>query len=511
MRLSTRLSLFFVGSVTVVLASFSVALYLLASKYLYRQVDERLDAVLSTLVAAAEIGPAGVEWEPHERTLTFGRRILEGQLAWQVCDEKGRRLDGAGTGGPDQILARAASVRYPNGHPRTLRDREGVAWRASVRRLERPSSGGKRVQARSVAPGAHAALMVVAAVSTEGVTITLRSLVLTLLGLSLGIGAGALLCGNRISRRALRPVTTMAAALHRVEPGELQKRLPVPPSRDELQELGVSFNALFDRLQESYDRQARFAGDASHQLRTPLTAIQGQVDLALRQERGADEYRRVLELVQRRTRHLRRIVESLLFLARGDRERLALEFETIDLDEWLAEHARTWHDIGRRPDLRLEIDQGGPYRVRAQPALLAELVDNLLDNASRYSERGTPIRLKLGQSGSSVTVGVEDEGIGIADHDMPHVFAPFYRAADPRLRDSSGSGLGLAIARRIAESLGGTITVASSFGKRSAFTISLPSHRVTSGQTAHPEMPDPASASGNRLAVAEDRGRHRGA
>jgi signal transduction histidine kinase len=182
----------------------------------------------------------------------------------------------------------------------------------------------------------------------------------------------------------------------------------------------------------------------------------------------------VLALVQRRTRHLCQIVESLLFLARADREQLQPTLETVDLGQRLAEHARTWHDSRRIQDLRLEVAEGGRYTVRAQPALLCELIDNLLDNASRYSDAGTPIRVTLRQDRSSVLVEVEDEGIGIAERDIPHVFEPFYRSAEVRRSGSPGSGLGLAIVRRLTTAFEGTITVASRPQRGTRFTISLP-------------------------------------
>ena len=112
MRLSTRLTLFFLATLAVVLAGFSVTLYVLAAKYLHRQADERLEAALNTLVAAAEIGPEGVEWEPDERSLTFGRRTIEGQFSWRVGDDRGQRLDGSSADEMDRILAGPSAGRW---------------------------------------------------------------------------------------------------------------------------------------------------------------------------------------------------------------------------------------------------------------------------------------------------------------------------------------------------------------------------------------------------------------
>ena len=186
------------------------------------------------------------------------------------------------------------------------------------------------------------------------------------------------------------PVTTMARAAQAISGEQVDRRLPVAQTADEIEELGRSINGLLDRLQDSFKRQRRFTGDASHQLRTPLTAIQGQVDVALRQDRTVEEYRRVLAVVQRRTRHLSQIVESLLFLARASNETLAPHLEPVDLAEWLDNHLKTWKESHGGVDLQIEITSGGPFPVQVQPALLAELVTNLLDNAA--SGTVSPVR-----------------------------------------------------------------------------------------------------------------------
>ncbi len=321
MRLSTRLTLFVLATLAVVLVGFSVTLYVMAEKYLDRQTDERLEAALNTLAAAAEIGPEGVEWEPQERSLSFGRRTIEGQFSWRVGDDRGERLDGSSAGEMDRILAQRGGETGSGRRARSSVDFSGIPWRVMTRRLNWPLGGREGSDARGQSTGRHRALVFGAAVSQEGVRTTLRNLAMALVGLSAAIWILALVSVRRLGRSALRPVTMMAEAARAIGGHDLDERLPAPGTGDELDELGRSFNDLLDRLHESYERQRRFTGDASHQLRTPLTAIQGQVDLALRQDRSAEEYRRVLTLVQAKTRHVRQIVESLLFLARADAER----------------------------------------------------------------------------------------------------------------------------------------------------------------------------------------------
>ncbi|MGC8638536.1 MAG: HAMP domain-containing sensor histidine kinase [Isosphaeraceae bacterium] len=472
MKLSTRLSLFFLSALAAVLLGFSVALFALAWKYLDRQVDERLEAALNTLLAATESGPLGLEWEPYDRTVSFNRRMVEGSFAWQVTNARGERLDGSAADELADILAHPQDQRRKH-HGRFV-DARGTTWRVRYRWLKAPESSAKQAAAEPLPAGFHAELILGAAVSMEGVRSTLRNLALVLFALSCSILALALVCGRKLSEHALKPVTSMAQAARAISGEQIEERLPFPRTADEIEDLGRSINGLLDRLQDSFERQRRFTGDASHQLRTPLTAIQGQVDLALRHERTAEEYRRALAVVQRKTRHLSRIVESLLFLARADHEALEPLLEAVDLALWLTDHVRVWKESHGDANLQLEIAPEGSFAVRVQPALLAELVNNLLDNAELYSGPGSPIRVTLDGQGDAVALAVEDRGIGIAADELPHLFDPFYRSPEARRRGSPGLGLGLSIAARLARSLGGTILVSSQVGQGSRFTLRLP-------------------------------------
>ena len=239
----------------------------------------------------------------------------------------------------------------------------------------------------------------------------------------------ALVAGWAVCRRALAPVTRMAEAACAMGGAHLDGRLPAAGSGDELADLSVAFNGLLDRLQESFDRQRQFTGDASHQLRTPLTALLGQIEVALRRERPSEEYRRVLSSVQRQALSLRRIVETLLFLARADAEAQLPKLERVDLAEWLSEHLRSWADHPRVGDLRPQWAPGNPVWAKVQPPLLGELVNNLIDNACKYSRPGTPITLRLGHEEGMVFLAVEDEGCGVGLEDQQHLFELFYRSA----------------------------------------------------------------------------------
>jgi signal transduction histidine kinase len=264
----------------------------------------------------------------------------------------------------------------------------------------------------------------------------------------------------------------MAQAASAIRADALGQRLPLPRTGDELDELGRAFNDLLSRLQDAFERQRRFTGDAAHQLHTPLTALLGQVEVTLRRERPPEEYRRVLDLVKGQAGRLRELVDMLLFLARADAEARLPNLERLDLAEWLPEHLRGWARHPRALDLRLEAPPAGSLPVRAHGPMLGQLLDNLLDNACKYSPPGTPVVVRLAGDDGAVVVSVTDAGPGIAAEDLPHIFEPFYRSA--RAPKQGGAGLGLAVARSIARALGGELTAHCESPAGSCFRLSLP-------------------------------------
>jgi signal transduction histidine kinase len=300
----------------------------------------------------------------------------------------------------------------------------------------------------------------------------LRNVALVLAGLSVGFWLLAAVVGWWLCKRALFPVTRMAKAAGSISMAHGDQRLPMPGTGDELDLLAGSFNGLLDRLHQEFERQKRFTGDASHQLRTPLAALLGQLEVAGRRERTVEEYQRVLEEAHCEAIRLRQIVESLLFMARAESEAGSPELEPIELVLWVRETLSGRLECDRADDIQERLTTEPPAWVQGQPQLLGQLLGNLLDNACKYSPPGTPITVEVGREGEYVTLAVQDEGVGLDALDLPHVFEPFYRSSKARRRP--GVGLGLAVVERIAQVFGGAIRAESSPGRGSRFILRLP-------------------------------------
>lgn len=491
MSLTTRVSCFFLGALALVLAVFTIGVYEFAGRFFHQSAEERLLTTFHALVAAAEIEPDGIEWNPAEHQLA-GERFSGGEtIHWIVTTGDDQVIDSSpeamqklrfALNGQAQADGTIEDVSAPGGQP----------WWVVRQRLTVPQT--LATAAPSNGSPSHAddmpeypEMVIMAGMSVASVQAMSNRLAAWIVPLAVGIWCVAAVGGGWFCRRALAPVSRMAEATRSMSPARLEARLPVAKSRDELEELGKAFNSLLDRLHDAFERQKRFTGEASHQLRTPLAVLQGQIEVALRRERSPDEHRRVLAELQQQAGRLAEIVESLLFLARADSEARLERLQPLDLGRWLADHLATSSGVARASDLSFE-RSGSSCPISGHPPLLAQLVDNLLENAFKYSAAGERVSVRLEVHEETIRLIVEDRGCGIPPEDLPHVFEAFFRATRARRLRPEGLGLGLSVARRIASALGATMTIHSDLGKGTRVEVVFP--RLRSSEPAEPCIPD---------------------
>lgn len=307
---------------------------------------------------------------------------------------------------------------------------------------------------------------------------------LTYLVRQLTLVGGALLLltpliGWWLARRATRPVADILQTADHLRPTRLGDRLPVHGTRDELDRLSSTINRLLDQVAGHVDRQRQFVADAAHELRGPLAAMQSALEVATSRDRNVESYRKTIDDVLEECRHLGRLTNDLLLLAEGESEAQPGLLSDLDFSALVRQSGSMFAGVAEERGIRLDIDAPSAVRVRGDARQLRQVCSNLLDNAIRFTPAGGRIALRLAGEPlqRQAVFTVEDTGIGIDEHLLPHVFDRFFQANAARDRSDPhrGGGLGLAICKAIVDRHGGSIEVASRRRRAgSQFTVRLP-------------------------------------
>ncbi len=275
-----------------------------------------------------------------------------------------------------------------------------------------------------------------------------------------------------LARAITAPIERLTAAARRLGEGDLSARAGLG-GRGEVGDLGRAFDEMAGRLERLVRAERELLANVSHELRTPLARIRVALELAA--EGDQERARRALQEIGTDLDELERMVEDVLAAARLDQGigELRLRREPVDLAALLAEAAARFRD--QRPSRAVEVRvEGLAGPLHADPPLLRRAVDNLLDNAAKYSGEESPVTLSARGSGASVEIEVRDRGIGIDGADLPRLFTPFFRTDRSRARGTGGVGLGLALVKRIAEAHGGTVEVESAPDHGTTVRLRLP-------------------------------------
>lgn len=288
------------------------------------------------------------------------------------------------------------------------------------------------------------------------------------LGLGLATAGGAL-----VARRALSPVGAMSRTARRITAADLTERIPARGAGDELDHLAETLNAMLVRLEAAFVQVRRFAADAAHELRTPLTALRGELEVGLRSDRSPEEYRRVLRSVLESVERLVRLAEDLLVLSRASSGGL-VRSGPVDLETLVLGALDAGARLAQGRGVTVRLVAVAPAVVSGDAVALERALLNLVDNAVRYTPAGGRVELSAGPADGWVEISVQDSGPGIPPADVERAFEPFVRLEAGRAKAPEGTGLGLAIARSIVVAHGGTLTLESTAGVGSRFTIRLP-------------------------------------
>ena len=298
-----------------------------------------------------------------------------------------------------------------------------------------------------------------------------RDLLLWLLPTALSVSA---LLAWWLAGIGLRPLTVLAGAAREIDVRTLERRLPVRGVQDELEDVASAFNDTLARLEHSVGEMRQFSAALAHELRTPLAALRGEIELALRRSgRNEAEQTRLASQIEELDR-LARLIDQILTLARAESGQIRLTFAPVDVGELAASLVEQLEPVAQARTIELRCERNGTVMVNGDAGWLQRLILNLLDNAIKFTKEGGHVVLKVSREAGRARIDVRDNGIGMAPDVTPHVFERFFQADPARSSRNDGAGVGLSLVKWIVDRHEGSIAVDSRVGEGSTFTVRLP-------------------------------------
>jgi heavy metal sensor kinase len=291
----------------------------------------------------------------------------------------------------------------------------------------------------------------------------------------LGLGS---LGGWFLARRSLSPIAYIAAKTRTITSSNLGDRLSPRRTDDEMDHLIATINAMIERLEGSFRRMAEFTADASHELKTPLSALRGEAELLLSKRRTSEEYEEGLAHMVDRFDHLNRLLNDLTLLSATDSAQVKVETSPLRLDLLVLEIGSLFQVLAEQKGILFEVGPLQQVIVPGDNTRLQQLFSNLIENAIKYTSKGS-VYVTLEKMNGTAVVRIRDTGVGIPEQEQAKIFQRFYRVDKSRSRETGGTGLGLSIAEWIAHAHNGRIEVTSEPDKGSTFSVYLPLHKAS--------------------------------
>lgn len=480
--LRLKLTLWYVLILGILLISFSSFLYFTLSRSLYRDVDQKLRS-LAELIASEPASPLfKFGFGNIDQTLEASLNLKPIGKFIQVLDESGR------IGRKSENLK---SIQLPISLYALRNASKGLVT------YETNHSFGNaplRIITYPVKQQDQVTKIIQVASSLEDVEDALKTLLILLLITVPSVLVIASLGGQFLANKALKPVDRITQTARMITSQNLNQRIQTLKVKDEISRLIDTFNEMISRLDRSFSQIKQFTTDASHELKTPLTILKGEVEVALRKKRLPHEYEEILKSNLEEINRMSKIVEDLLLLSKADIGEIRLKKEDIPFVRFLSELIEQMKILAQPKKIQIELSNHQSkdqeeIHIFGDPLRMRELFINLIENGIKYTEEGGRILITLtkeqdGRSGSAVgsdkrmegfaKIVVADTGIGIAKENQEKIFNRFFRVDKARSREQGGSGLGLSICKWIVEAHQGEITVESEPGKGSSFIVRLP-------------------------------------
>lgn len=282
----------------------------------------------------------------------------------------------------------------------------------------------------------------------------------------------SLLIGFLIAHRGMRSFYLLTEAVHRITVSSLHERIDPKSWPKELSGISIAFNQMLSRIENSFVRLKQFSDDLSHELRTPITNLMGQTEMALSYTNSVDEYREVMASNLEELQRISSLIENILFLARAENPQLNLQKTTVALHDEIT-FMIDYYDA-MIAEKNLQVSQTGQAKLTANVVMIRRMIGNILSNAIKHTKAGGYIRFIIEETVNEIHLTALDNGSGIAAHHLPKIFDRFYRIDSARSQQSGGTGLGLAIVQSIVHMHQGQISIHSEIDKGTTLKIRLP-------------------------------------
>ncbi len=455
-----KLTLWYGGILALILVTFSSGVYIYFKNSLQKSIDTKIKSIAEVLASSMT--------ETHNQSL-FGNfeRYLENALGKKPKGKFIQIIDASG-----KIGAR-------------LNDLEAEAVPVSFVTLEKALKGEivyetietarPRLRMITMPIVEHKKIISIVQVgsSLEEFEDTMKRLLIIMIISIITSISVTIVVGYFMAKKTMKPVDQIRRAAVNISSNNLDERIDIKGRKDELGRLAETFNAMISRLKDSFQRINQFSIDVSHELKTPLTILKGETELALRKERTNEEYKRSMQSNLEEIDRMSRIIDDLLLLSKAETKDIGMNLEKVDLRDLLADVCMNMKLFGENKGVEIVVRELEDIRLVGDELKLRRMITNVVENAIKYGHRGGHVMVSSYKQNGFACVNVEDDGPGISPGDIKYIFDRFYRADRSRKRES-GSGLGLSISKWIAEAHKGSIDVQSRPAAGSVFTIKLP-------------------------------------
>ncbi len=455
-----KLTLWYGGILALILVTFCGFVYMYFQSSLQKSIDHKIKSIAEVLSSSMT--------ETHSQSL-FGNfeRYLENTLGKKPKGKFIQIIDASGKIGArlNDLEAEAVPVSFTT-LERALRGEivyETIETaRPRLRMITMPILENKKVTS-----------IVQVGSSLEEFEDTMKRLLIIMIVSIITATGGTIVVGYFMAKKTMKPVDQIRRTAVKITSSNLDERIELKGRKDELGRLAETFNAMIARLKDSFQRINQFSIDVSHELKTPLTILKGETELALRKERTNEEYKKSLQSNLEEIDRMSRIIDDLLLLSKAETKDIRLNLEKVDLRDLLADVCLNMKIFGENKGVEIIARDLDDIRIIGDELKLRRMITNIVENGIKYGHSGGYVAVSSHKQNGYACINVKDNGPGISSGDIKYIFDRFYRADRSRKR-ASGSGLGLSISKWIAQAHRGTIEVESTPAAGSLFTIKLP-------------------------------------